>query len=56
MKQSIFISLLVIAIAFNATQAYAQEPLLTNVQARNKISLNGKWQYIIDPYETGFYD
>ncbi len=37
-------------------QAFAQVPLLTNVPGRATISLNGKWQYIMDPYETGFYD
>jgi beta-glucuronidase len=35
---------------------YAQTPLLTNIAARKATSLNGKWQYIIDPYGTGFYD
>lgn len=35
---------------------YAQQPLITNIQNRKVISLNGKWQYIVDPYETGFYD
>ena len=35
---------------------YAQSPLITNVYNRTTISLNGKWQYIVDPYETGFYD
>ena len=35
---------------------YAQTPLITNVSNRTTISLNGKWQYIVDPYETGFYD
>jgi beta-glucuronidase len=35
--------------------AYAQEPLITNIGARKTTSLNGQWQYIIDPYETGFY-
>lgn len=30
--------------------------LITNVHNRNVTSLNGKWQYIVDPYETGFYD
>ncbi|MDQ8004428.1 MAG: glycoside hydrolase family 2 TIM barrel-domain containing protein [Pedobacter sp.] len=30
--------------------------LLTNIPARKVTSLNGKWQYIIDIYETGFYD
>lgn len=34
----------------------AQTPLLTNITNRNTISLNGKWQYIVDPYGTGFYD
>lgn len=36
--------------------SYAQEPLITNLPARHAQSLNGKWQYIIDPYETGFYN
>ncbi|MBW4888162.1 beta-glucuronidase [Mucilaginibacter sp. HMF5004] len=36
--------------------ALAQTPLITNIPARKTISLNGKWQYIVDPYETGFYD
>lgn len=34
----------------------AQEPLITNITARKVTSLNGRWQYIMDPYETGFYD
>ncbi|TRZ41596.1 glycoside hydrolase family 2 protein [Robertkochia solimangrovi] len=35
---------------------YAQEDIIINTQGRNSISLNGTWHYIIDPYETGFYD
>lgn len=27
-----------------------------NVDGRKSRSLNGKWNYIIDPYETGYYD
>lgn len=35
----------------------AQEvPLLTNVFARNNINLNGKWNYVVDPLENGYYD
>jgi len=30
--------------------------LITNVQNRKTINLNGKWNIIIDPYETGFLD
>lgn len=34
----------------------AQSPLLTDVPNRTTTNLNGKWQYIADPYETGFYN
>lgn len=34
----------------------AQNPLITNIGHRQTTSLNGKWHYIIDPYETGYYD
>ncbi|WP_417888222.1 glycoside hydrolase family 2 protein [Zunongwangia sp.] len=34
----------------------AQENLIINTQNREQISLNGTWHYIIDPYETGFYN
>ncbi len=34
----------------------AQELLLGNAFNRNSVSLNGKWKYIIDPYENGFYN
>ena len=30
--------------------------LITNIPHRNKISLDGKWHIIIDPYEVGYYD
>ena len=39
-----------------AAQAQLPAPLITNIEARHNISLNGKWQIIIDPYEAGFYD
>ncbi|MBF4484384.1 glycoside hydrolase family 2 TIM barrel-domain containing protein [Flavobacterium sp. CSZ] len=35
----------------------AQEiPLLSNISARNNMNLNGKWSYIVDPLENGYYD
>jgi beta-glucuronidase len=37
-------------------QTQAQSNLLTDIPNRNTISLDGKWPYIVDPYETGFYD
>ncbi|WP_184542256.1 glycoside hydrolase family 2 protein [Mucilaginibacter sp. FT3.2] len=36
--------------------AHAQDSLITNIQNRRSLDLNGTWQYIVDPYETGFYD
>jgi len=36
--------------------AAAQDSLITNIRSRKSLELNGKWQYIVDPYETGFYD
>jgi beta-glucuronidase len=37
-------------------QAQQPAPLITNVEGRRTIDLNGRWQTIIDPYETGYYD
>ena len=41
-----------------AFTSYAQQPapLITNVAGHHTIDLNGRWQTIIDPYETGYYD
>ena len=37
--------------------AVAQEvPQLANVLGRQTVSLNGKWNYIIDVQEEGYYD
>lgn len=34
----------------------AQEPVIQNVFARDYQSLCGSWNYIIDPFDNGFYD
>ena len=34
----------------------AQEDLLINTYNRNSTSLNGEWNYIVDPYENGYYN
>lgn len=41
---------------FNATMLFGQQDQVTNIASRKTTSLDGSWQYIIDPYETGFYD
>src|SRR5258706_11915701 len=33
-----------------------EDNLLGNLPGRLTQSLNGEWEYIVDPYETGFYD
>ncbi|RZL47660.1 MAG: beta-glucuronidase, partial [Pedobacter sp.] len=35
---------------------FSQVNSIQNIQGRNIQSLNGKWNYIIDPYENGYYD
>ena len=35
---------------------FAQENLLQNNYNRDGITLNGKWHYIVDMYETGYYN
>src|SRR5690242_649875 len=46
----------VITMCFVFQSTKAQSDLLTDIPNRNVTSLDGKWSYIIDPYETGFYD
>ena len=50
-KTSIFYTLLL----FLGFRSYAQEPV-QNIASRTNLSLNGKWNYMIDPYESGYYD
>ncbi|ADY53181.1 Beta-glucuronidase [Pseudopedobacter saltans DSM 12145] len=47
--------LLLLVLIFVKTSAISSD-LITNIPNRKTTSLNGKWQYIIDIYETGFYD
>ncbi|HEY6955678.1 MAG TPA: glycoside hydrolase family 2 TIM barrel-domain containing protein [Flavisolibacter sp.] len=35
-------------------KSFSQQPLIADIPSRKTVSLNGKWQYIVDPYETGF--
>ncbi|SDL50519.1 beta-glucuronidase [Catalinimonas alkaloidigena] len=41
---------------FSCHMLLAQTPLIGNVPGRSTQSLNGTWHYIVDPYETGYYD
>jgi beta-glucuronidase len=43
------------ACLFFAPIVTAQD-VISNIQGRETFTLNGKWNYIIDPYENGYYD
>ena len=51
-------SILILLIEFIVfSQCFSQEiPQIGNILSRNKISLNGKWNYIVDVQEEGYYD
>ncbi len=48
--------LLFFSIFFFAGMVSGQNNLIQNVRERNTFTLNGKWNAIVDPYETGYYD
>lgn len=47
--------LLLVCMLVTAHCLQAQE-LIQHIYGRKNISLNGRWNYIIDPYENGYYD
>ncbi|MFV0469803.1 MAG: glycoside hydrolase family 2 protein [Dysgonomonas sp.] len=51
-KQIVFLLLLCIIGSIKAQEI----PLVSNIYGRQHISLNGKWNYVIDPLENGYYD
>ncbi|MGE5393767.1 MAG: sugar-binding domain-containing protein, partial [Candidatus Saccharibacteria bacterium] len=56
MKKNVFTSLLMLIMLANSSFLSAQEPQITNIGARTSMTLNGVWKYIVDPYQTGYYD
>ena len=56
MKTNYFILILSLTFYSSLDSFANNNALIQNVQNREIQSLNGKWNYIIDPYETGFYD
>ena len=54
-RTTLFLLLLLLAVV--SLRAEVREvPLLQNVFARQATSLNGKWNYIVDPFDNGYYD
>jgi len=52
MKTLILVSLLALVPCVQAQQV----GLITNTEARKTTSLDGQWQVIVDPYESGYYN
>jgi beta-glucuronidase len=52
MKPLILLSLLVLVPCVRAQET----GLIVNTEGRKTTSLNGQWQVIVDPYESGFYN
>ena len=48
--------LLIALLALVPTVRAQQIGLIANTDGRKTVSLNGQWQTIIDPYETGYYN
>ena len=53
-RTTLFLLMLVAVLSLNAEAR--EVPMLQNVFARQSISLNGKWNYIVDPFDNGYYD
>ncbi len=48
--------LVTVFLTITTTRQKSRAQVLQNCLNRNPVSLNGKWNYIIDPYEMGYYD
>src|SRR5439155_24203272 len=46
----------IVSIRLAAGQTNARAKLITKIPSRKTINQNGKWQYIVAPYETGYRD
>ena len=56
MKYSTFAPIFTLFLIFSTTLLSAQEPQITNIGSRTGLNLNGVWKYVVDPYQTGYYD
>jgi len=51
-----FAGLLTFILLFTITFLFGQEPQIINIENRASLTLNGVWKYVVDPYQTGYYD
>jgi beta-glucuronidase len=51
-RKSLLAGVCLLSFIFSRTQTISVQ----NIQGRKILSLNGRWNYTIDPYENGYYD
>lgn len=56
MKKKINIIVLLLCLLFCSVLSLNAQQILQNVYAREITSLNGNWEIIVDPFDTGYYD
>ena len=56
MKKTLTTVMLLMGVLFPTTLSAETLPLIQNVNAYESMSLNGKWNYIVDVQEEGYYD
>jgi beta-glucuronidase len=56
MKRFTFAGILTTILLITNILLFGQEPQITNIGNRTSLTLNGVWKYVVDPYQTGYYD
>ena len=56
MKKNTIASVLTFFLLFSGAFLFGQDPQIINIENRSALTLNGVWKYVVDPYQTGYYD
>ena len=54
--QRYFLLIPILLFILSTNLIHSQESNIININGRTTLSLNGTWKYVVDPYETGYYD
>jgi len=56
MKKITLATLLTSLLLSTGSLLFGQDPQIINIENRSALTLNGVWKYVVDPYQTGYYD
>jgi beta-glucuronidase len=56
MKRFLFTGLMITMVLSSSNISFGQDAQITNTGNRTTLTLNGVWKYVVDPYQTGYYD